>query len=421
VNADLPPLVAPFRGERYAATDRLSALIAPPYDVVSPEDRARLASRDPHNIVHLMLPEAPSGATGANDDRYAHAARLLAAWRAECVLRRDPAESVYVVAQDYQLPTGERRTRLGMLAALRAETFASRRVRPHERTHAGPKADRLALLRATRANLESIFLLAPDVEGGLTRALTRHASGAPAARAELDGVGIRQWILSGEPAAELARLAGLAPLYIADGHHRYETAVAYAQEHPAADRVLSFIVPADDPGLTILPTHRIIFGVMRDAAKLAVAWREWFDVGRVAPCMDRVERLAELGRERTACVVAFPDAYDVTLVLKPTASLDAVPGLGRSAAVRALDVARIEALVVQHILGAAADTPSLAYTPDARAAFDAVRQGRAAAAVLLNPTKVSEVFAVADAGDVMPPKSTYFVPKVPSGLVVRGI
>jgi uncharacterized protein (DUF1015 family) len=137
--------------------------------------------------------------------------------------------------------------------------------------------------------------------------------------------------------------------------------------------------------------------------------------------MDRVERLAELGRERTACIVAFPSAYDVSLVLKNDAALDSVPELRKTPAIRALDVARIEALVVQRILGADTATPSLAYTPDPHAAFDAVRNGRAAAAVLLNPTKVRDVFAVSDAGDVMPPKSTYFVPKVPSGLVVRSV
>ena len=416
MKAELPPLVAPFRGERYAARERLSALLAPPYDVISREDRVRYAARDPHNIVHLILPEAPAGG-----DRYAHAAGLLAAWRATGVLRPDPGESVYVVAQDYALPSGERRTRIGMLAAVRAEPFAARRVRPHEHTHSAPKADRLALLQATGANLESILLLAPDPDRALAQALAKATSGAPSARAELDDVTIRQWLVSGARGAELAALAGRAQLYIADGHHRYETAAAYAQEHPAADRVLSFIVSAADPGLTILPTHRIVFGASRDAAKLVAAWREWFDAGRVAPCMDRIERLAELGRERTACIVALPDAYDVTLVLKPNATLDAVPGLGRTPAVRALDVARIEALVVQPILGAGTATPSLAYTPDPHAAFDAVRSGRAAAAVLLNPTKVEHVFAVADAGDVMPPKSTYFVPKVPSGLVMRAV
>ncbi len=420
VNAELPPLVAPFRGERYAAKE-VSALIAPPYDVISREDRARFAARDPHNIVHLILPEAPSGGSGGGGgDRYAHAATLLTTWRETGVVRPDPAESVYIVAQDYTVPSGERRTRVGMLAAVRAEPFETRRVRPHEQTHAAPKADRLALLRATGANLESIFLLAPDPDRRLAQALVKRASGVPAARAELDGVAIRLWVVSGDQAAELARFAGRAQLYIADGHHRYETAVAHARQQPSADRVLSFIVSAADPGLTILPTHRIIFGSGRDAPKLVAAWREWFEVGRVAPCMDRVERLAELGRERTACIVAFPDAYDVSLVLKPDAALDSLPDL-KTPAIRALDVARIESLVVQRILGAGTATPSLAYTPDPHAAFDAVRNGRAAAAVLLNPTKVRDVFAVADAGDVMPPKSTYFVPKVPSGLVVRSV
>jgi uncharacterized protein (DUF1015 family) len=304
---------------------------------------------------------------------------------------------------------------------VRAEPFSTRRVRPHEQTHSAPKADRLALLRATRTSLESIFLLAPDPDRALARALVQASSGVPAARAELDGVGMRLWVVSGDKAAELSRIAGRAQLYIADGHHRYETAVAYAEETPGADRVLAFVVSAGDPGLAILPTHRIIFGSGRDAAKLLEGWRRWFDVGRVAPCMDRVERLAELGRQGTACIVAFPGAYDVTLVLKRGVSLDGAPGLGNSPAIRALDVARIESLVVQYILGADPATPSLAYTPDPRAAFDAVRNGKAAAAVLLNPTKVDEVFAVADAGDVMPPKSTYFVPKVPSGLVLRSV
>src|SRR5207302_2033886 len=211
----LPPLVAPFRGERYASRDRLSPLVAPPYDVISKEERARYAARDPHNIVHLILPEAPAGA-----DRYAHAATQLGAWRDAGVVRVDAAESVYVVAQDYALPSGEQRSRIGMFAAVRAEPFSTRRVRPHEQTHSAP----------------------------------------------------------------------------------------------GADRVLAFVVSAGDPGLTILPTHRIIFGSGRDAPKLLEGWRRWFDVGRVAPCMDRVERLAELGRQGTACIVAFPDAYDVSLV-----------------------------------------------------------------------------------------------------------
>ncbi len=418
MSAEPPPLVVPFRGERYGAVARLSALIAPPYDVISQAERARLAALDAHNIVHVMLPERAAGS-----ERYAHAAALLAQWRGTGVLVRDAVPAVYVMAQDFALPSGERRTRVGMFAAVSAEPYETRRVRPHERTHSGPKADRLALLRATATNVESIFLLSPDPDRALAAALSEVVTkSAPDARAELGGVGIRFWAVGGEAASSLPHLASRLPLYIADGHHRYETAVTYARERPGseADRVVAFIVPAGDPGLAILPTHRVVFGSGRDATKLIAQWRTWFDVGRVAPCADRLERLGQLSRGgRTACIVAFPDGNDVSLVLKPDAPLDQVPELGRTPAVRALDVARIEALVVQAILGAGTATPSVTYTADARAAFDAVRTGGAAVAVLLEAPKVEEVFAVADAGDVMPPKSTYFVPKVPSGLVLR--
>jgi len=413
LNVQLSPLVAPFRGERYAAP-RQSALWAPPYDVIGRDERIAYAARDPHNIVHLILPEAPAGR-----DRYTLAAERLAHWREAGVIVPDPADAVYVLAQTYALPSGERRTRVGMFAAVAAESFSTRRVRPHERTHAEPKADRLALLRATRTNLESIFLLAPDADRALAEALARVTASAPDVRGELDEVDLRMWVVTGSAGQELATLAGRGPLYIADGHHRYETAVADASSRGGDGRLLGLIVPATDSGLTILPTHRIIFGAGRDSKKLLAEWSRWFEVGRVAPCMDRVERLAEIGRGRTACIVAFPDGFDVTLVLKRDAVLDDVPGLGKSAAVRALDVARIETLVVKMILLTSTATPSLVFTPDARAAFGAVHSGGAAAAVLLNPTRVEEVFAVADAGDVMPPKSTYFIPKVPSGLVLR--
>lgn len=415
MNAKVLPLVVPFRGERYAPA-RVNAVLAPPYDVITPEDRVRYAARDPHNIVHLILPEASAGG-----DRYARAATLLGEWRRDGVIKRDSADAVYVVAQGYALPTGERRTRLGMFAAVAAEPFASGRVRPHERTHAAPKADRLALLEATRTNLESIFLLAPDADRALAQALARVAAGPPDVQAELDGVDTRLWVIPGAAAQQLATLAGRGALYIADGHHRYETAVAYGQAHPEADRVLSLVVSATDPGLTILPTHRIIFGATADPERLTAVWRRWFDVGRAAPGADSVERLAELGRERTACVVAFPGEYDLTLVVKPDAVLDMVPELGKEPAVRELDIARVETLVVRMIMGAGTTTPMLSYTADPRAAFAAVRGGGAAAAVLVNPTRVEQVFAVADSGGVMPPKSTYFVPKVPSGLVLRPV
>jgi hypothetical protein len=192
-----PQLVVPFRGERFAAAQRLPRLIAPPYDVIAPPERARLAAADAHNIVHLILPEAPGGA-----DRYTRAAELLVEWRRDGVLAADAAPAVYVAAQEYQVPGSgaEWRTRTGMFGAVSAEPYETRRIRPHEKTHAGPKADRLALLRATRTSLESIFLLAPDPDGALLGGL-RHVTGTPpAARAELDGVRLKLWVV-GEPAA----------------------------------------------------------------------------------------------------------------------------------------------------------------------------------------------------------------------------
>ena len=390
----------------------LSRLIAPPYDVIDAAQRARYAALDEHNIVHVMLPEAPPGRPP--DDRYPIAAKLLESWRAGGVLTRDAEPAVYVLAQQFTLPTGEQCVRRGVFAAVKAEGYDPRRIRPHERTHAGPKADRLALLRATKTNIESIFLLAPDADRSLANAVAAIAQGKPDATAELDGVGVRLWIVRDPSRFPLPT----SPLYIADGHHRYETASAYAQENAAADRVLALIVSARDPGLVVLPTHRVIFGAGRDIDRMLTRWREWFDVQQVPAGADPVKHLATVGRDQTACLVADRSRL-IALLLRPGAVLDRVPSLAQSMAVRDLDVARIESFVVKEILGASTSTPIVRYVADAQEALRMVQQGGAALAVLLNPTRVEQVFAVADAGDVMPPKSTYFVPKVPSGMVLR--
>ena len=392
--------------------DRLSVLIAPPYDVIDQAERARYAGADRDNIVHVMLPEAPPGKP--EDDRYGVAAERLAAWRRAGVLRRDARPVLYVLAQDFTLPTGERLTRRGVFAAVAAEGYEPRRIRPHEKTHAGPKADRLALMRATATNIESIFLLAPDPDRSLANAVAAASQDAPDATAELNGVNIRLWIVRDPSHFPLPS----SPLYIADGHHRYETASAYAVENRSADRVLALIVSAQDPGLAVLPTHRVIFGAGRELERLLPRWRDWFDVQPLAAGRDPVTTLASLGVDRTACLVA-DHARVLVMLLKPGALPDRVPSLAQSTAVRELDVARIESLVVKEILGAGTSTPIVRYVADAHEALNLVQHGGAAVSVLLNPTKVEQVFAVADAGDVMPPKSTYFIPKVPSGLVLR--
>ena len=410
--ATQPDLVAPFRGERYGATERLSRLIAPPYDVIAADQRTALAAREEHNIVHVMLPEAAGGA-----DRYRHAAQLLGAWRAAGVLERDVGPAVYVMTQTFTLPTGERRTRTGLFAAVAAEGYGPRRVRPHERTHRAPKADRLALLRATRTNLESIFLIAPDAAGGLAAALRAATVGPADVTADLDGVSIGLWVVGGDSSPIPLPPS---PLYIADGHHRYETASAFAVESPGADRLLAFIVSARDPGLVVLPTHRIIFGAGRSLGRLLAQWRERFQVDSLEPGGDALARLTAVPQDRTACVVLGPAGQEFLLTLKPDADLAALTAGEPNATVRALDITRIEHFVVREIIGAGESTVTLDYSADPAKAIGIVRNGRAAGiAVLVRPTRVEQVFAVADSGGVMPPKSTYFVPKVPSGLVLR--
>jgi uncharacterized protein (DUF1015 family) len=410
--ATLPDLVAPFRGERYRAADRLSRLIAPPYDVIATDQRDALAARDEHNIVHAMLPEAT--ATG---DKYQHAARLLAAWREGGVLLRDPEPTLYVMAQTFALPSGERRTRTGLFAAVAAEGYGSRRIRPHERTHRAPKADRLALLRATRTNVESIFLIVPDADGALATAVAAASAGPPDVTAELDGVAVALWAVSGDPSPFPLPPA---PLYLADGHHRYETASAFAREKPTADRLLAFIVSARDPGLVVLPTHRVIFGAARAPGRLMGQWRERFQIDALEPGGDPSARLAAVPEDRTACVVLGPDGQEVLLTLKPGADLSALERTEPNPTVRALDITRIEQFIVREIIAAGETTVTLDYNADAARATAIVRAGRAAAvAVLVRPTRVAQVFAVADAEGVMPPKSTFFVPKVPSGVVLR--
>jgi uncharacterized protein (DUF1015 family) len=389
----LLPLVEPFSGERFAASAALSARIAPPYDVIAGATREELVARDPYNIVQLILPVG-------NTDRYAKAAKTLATWRSKEILVRDPEPAVYVVQQEFPLPDETLRVRTGVIGALLAEPYACGRVKPHEHTHAEPKADRLALARALHATFEAIFLLARDGHGHLRRRLdgvTRHK---PHAVADLDGVTVGLWRVGGVQGREIARAASEGSLYIADGHHRFETAIAYHAENPSADRLPALIVPADDPGIVALPTHRVIRGKPVDWDHVLDQWRADFTVTEGALPED-LGALPAGGPQEMVCTVVRPGGRQVTLRRARADGAEPVP-----------DIAVIERDVVTPL----AAGRELAYTPSAAAAVAAVGSD-AAAAVLVRGTPVTMMMAVADAGGVMPPKSTYFSPKVPSGLV----
>jgi uncharacterized protein (DUF1015 family) len=400
------PLFEPFRGERYADPRSLSRRLAPPYDVVAPELRARLARQDPANIVHVDLP-----LQGGSGDPYAEAARLLGEWRSNGVLAREAESAAYVLRTSSRLEDGRLRQRTGVFLALAAEPYGAGRVKPHERTHQGPKEDRRRLTHATATNLSPIFVLAPDPGGELASLLAAVACEPPWARAEAMGASHEAWVVPGERARRIAAAASVASCYIADGHHRYETSVVISDEAPAAwregaRRTLAYAVSFRDPGLEILPTHRIVEGRPLSREALAQAAGRYF-----APAARK---------EDASLTLVTADGAELPLLPRADADLASVGDLPAHPAVRGLAVTLCDAVMVKAVLGPLLrGAPELRYTPVAAEARAAARGGGVACAVLLPATRLEEVKAVSDAGEVMPPKSTYFAPKVPTGVVLR--
>src|SRR4051812_46370015 len=275
--------IRPLRGIHYAPGVDLDAVVAPPYDVIDDEQRAGLLRRSEHNVVEVDLPQG--------DDPYEHAAETFARWLDEGVLVRDDEPALWVLTQDYTAPDGERRTRSGFFAAVRVEDYGPGRIRPHERTHPGPKEDRLRLTRATRANLSPIFSLYSDPDARAWRALRPSVDTQPpwGEVTDEDGTTNRLWRIADAGAIATVQAALRdAELLIADGHHRYETARVYAEEVGGEGPhryVLMCLVALEDEGLTVFPTHRLVDGLQEDQAKierLTAVLRESFDIAEVA-------------------------------------------------------------------------------------------------------------------------------------------
>jgi uncharacterized protein (DUF1015 family) len=391
----------PFQGLRYdpAIVPDLSAVLCPPYDVISAAERAALAARDPHNAVALELP--PS---------YEAAATTLAAWRRDGVLRRDERPLVYVYEQRYGDGEVERIAR-SFFCRLRLEPYGpDSGVRPHEHTLSAPKEDRFQLLSATRVNLSPVLFLYDDAaggaaSGGLMDALISAPAPAPAVAAGPGGVSQRLWAIDPEQvsaARELLDLAGRNPLTIADGHHRYETALRYRDTPgaaPDADYVMALLYDAHSGGLALRPWHRVISGPLTAQAFEGRTARDADDL------IDQM-RLAEADASPGIFGVWTRDGGRI-LKIDPSP-----PG--------ELDVDILSSTLPQ-MIGSSTDelnaSGRLTYTSDADQAIAAVNSRRAEVAFLVRPTPVESVLSVAAAGGFMPPKSTYFHPKAATGLV----
>jgi uncharacterized protein (DUF1015 family) len=405
--------VQPFRALHYDR-DRvggLQAVAAPPYDVIDAGQRGALLARSPHNVVEIDLPQS-------DGDPYAHAASVFESWQQEGVLVRDDEPALWALAQDYTGPDGRRRTRRGFFARVRVEDYGPGRIRPHERTHPGPKEDRLRLTRATNANLSPIFSLYDDPAGAAWGALAPHTEQAPWGEVtDEDDTVHRLWRVA-DPAAAAAVHAALgdAELLIADGHHRYETARVFHAEG-GAGHVLMCLVALQDPGLTVFPTHRLLTGLDGDRREsLRATIQRDFEIAEVAP-----EQLEPTGDGPVR--MGYLDAHHrrpLMLTLRdPAIAAAALPD--KPEPYRALDTAVLEAVVLEGALGMSEDDIShlngLDYARDTAQARERVESGAADAAFFMRSTPVSQVRDVAATGESMPPKSTYFFPKVLTGMV----
>jgi uncharacterized protein (DUF1015 family) len=395
-------VVRALTGVRYdpARVGDMAAVLAPPYDVISTEEQEALYARSPHNVVRLILPR--------ERERGAAAARTLREWIDARVLVSDPSPALYPYSQTFTLPDGEIRRRDGVLCRLRLEDFARGVVRPHERTLAAPKADRLAVLRATGANLSAIFALYSRSGERLWDLLGMEGAAPLVDVPAVGGASHQLWRVTDADA--IARFtAALAPetLIIADGHHRYETALAYREERKTepASHILAYVANMAEEGVVILPTHRLVRGPLRQGgAALEARLRTCFTVEPLPAGRPRVAGEIDcVLTDRRLRLRAAPAATACVAHLPPT--------------VRALDVAVLHGAVLEPLLDVHAET--LEFTHDDGEAIGAVESGRAAAAFLLEPPSIAQVQAACAAGVLMPEKSTYFYPKLASGLVFQ--
>jgi uncharacterized protein (DUF1015 family) len=409
------PDIKPFAGVRYSNAEGLGRLVCPPYDIISPEEQANLYERDPHNAVRLELPlsKAPDE---SKEERYRRAASDFREWLEAGVLKKDDEESLYVYRQDFVTPSGKRSAVTGVIAALRLERFGTDSgVLPHERTMPGPIEDRLALMHACPVNISPIYGIYRG--GGRLAPFFESLQHRPTAGRFSDGHGSlhRLWVISAP--AEIDMLVSSnsdSPLVIADGHHRYETALAYHEERSGPgghDSIMCFCVDADAGDLEVLPYNRAFTAqVSQDELQSALAAR--FST-KTFPAGEGFEALQASDADHPLLFV-LPGS---DLLVEVSADEVAARLGDRAQAWRSLDVVALHEVVLAEALPAGTDKVVFSHDPDEVLAL--VRSGDWTAGVVLRPLKAAEVIDVATSGERMPQKASYFWPKAITGLTFR--
>jgi len=427
--------ILPFRALRYDL-QRVSAsqVVTQPYDKITPAMQERYYAASPYNLVRIVLghrdPDQPS------DNVYTRAAAYGRAWRAEGILRQDGTPSIYSYSQTFTAPSGTRFERRGFIALGRVEDYSAKVVFRHEQTLSKPKADRLDLLRTTRAHYEQLFLLYED-SGQIDSLLATQQPPAIDVTDEY-GVGHRVWQISDATViASVQEKMRDKKLVIADGHHRYETALNYRDESRAAagsaqnpdapyEFVMMTFVNLNDLGLLVLPTHRVVHPLNSFSADdFQQSSRTYFELEEIDPALDAARTTAllrEQGRNSTALLAVTANRAFVLHSPKPAAAKFLA---GLSARQQALDVVQLHKCLLEGVLQLSEESirnqQNLSYLREASEALDQVRKGAANIAFLMNPCPVSQVRDVAFAGEVMPQKSTDFYPKLLSGLAAYAL
>jgi uncharacterized protein (DUF1015 family) len=416
-------VVRPFRAVRYD-TNRvdLSDVIVPPYDVIAADERAAFFDRDPHNAIRFELTR--DVATEASTD-YAWIRENLDAWRASGVLIQDDEPGFYVMGQRYTAPSGDELERVGFFAELQLEEYEARVVRPHERTLAGPKADRLKLLRAAEANLSSVFLLYEDREDALGAMLAKAFDEAPVGQA-VDGAGVvyrLARLTDPDQIASLQRFLAERPSVIADGHHRYETALEYRRQQIEAQgaqadapwqSTIAYFANAYAPGSLLLPIHRVVREL---PAPTEAEWRERMPDWTIRRLSDvEPDGIEKLLSETLEPLAGHP-AFVVESRDGPTLLIHQEEPRPKELMVRI-----IEQEILGDVFGLDSDAirgGAVRFPKSALRAAREIREGEGTLALYLNPMTPDDVFRVTGEGGLMPQKSTFFYPKIPTGMVLR--
>ncbi len=444
------PTIQAFRGLRYdlGHVGSLSDVVTPPYDVISPVFQDELYKKHPANFIRLELNRQEPG-DGETSNKYTRAAKFLKNWRQEGLLQLDPDPALYVYHQTFQ-HGGREVTRRGFMSRVRLERFGEGKIYPHEETHSGPKQDRLLLTQACRANLSQIFGLYPDPENAAQSLLEQRIAGqTPLTATDHLGVVHRLWpVTDVRTIADVASIMAAKPLFIADGHHRYETACNYRDwlaeqspldaEHPA-NFVLTQCVSMNDPGLLVLPTHRVFRGVkpMKSdllQSRLGAAFRTR-TVGRGADLAPSIWEDLEIAGEqgRLAFYTAGDETWTHAELTDAGQQRMQQRAAEHSADWQSLGVSILHKLVMETVLRQT-DLPKPLYVHSAEEVAEALRKGDAVGrdatgqigsggrfelAALVMPATVDHIRTISEHGERMPAKSTYFYPKLLGGLVVH--